>query len=225
MYRAGKRHRSRRKLIFAGVLLTAALVYVLAVTVVRLLKPHTVLGPAPKAVTTTISDEQKTKTINEPLFSLQLPTDWQATGHTLNPYNQYIWHNTAEEPGMRQLTVFVDTIPSKFALNRFLAVGAQGDKLQQLSDLSDNCANFTEASKSSKATGVATSKWNGLTFLCDVGNYGRNVVGIGSAGELNSVTLNSADHGKHRFFITFTDNSPQPDYGILYTAINSFTLK
>jgi hypothetical protein len=69
------------------------------------------------------------------------------------------------------------------------------------------------------------AKWSGINFLCDLGNYLRDVVGTSSPEGINSVTLTGNTTGKHTLFFMYTDNTPSPDYSTFINALKSFQLK
>jgi hypothetical protein len=102
-------------------------------------------------------------------------------------------------------------------------VQASGTGVSPLGDVSDNCTTFTNGADSHQATQAA--KWDGLPFLCDTGNYERDVVGIVSSDGSNTVKVTGTTGATHRFFITYTDNSPSPDYTVFTAALRTFQAK
>ena len=90
-------------------------------------------------------------------------------------------------------------------------------------NVSDNCATFTPATNA--ATGVSTGKWQGTNFLCDEGNYERDVVGTASAQGINTLTLTGSTTGSHKVFLVYTNNNINPDFSVLYGILESFKLK
>jgi len=161
--------------------------------------------------------------LQEPLFSVSLPVDWVKRANKDIPAPTYSWVGTAKDDVARWLNIYIDTIPSALAVNRMLPVAANGASLSLLANVSDNCTTFTGANDSKQIS--LPAKWQGITFLCDTGNYIRDVVGTSSAEGINTVTLTGATHGRHRLFFTYTDNSPSPDYSIFTDALSSFRLK
>jgi hypothetical protein len=88
--------------------------------------------------------------------------------------------------------------------------------------VSDNCVNFTDEKTANPTTGAASSKWSGVSFLCDTANDQRVVVGTSSAAEpVNTVTVTGAK-GTHRYFFVYTDHSAQPKFEIFTAALASF---
>jgi hypothetical protein len=107
------------------------------------------------------------------------------------------------------------------SLNRFLAVKADGNLLEAIGDISDNCVNFTDDSALQKQTLTAPSKWMGVNFICDMGNTLRNVIGTGSTDGLNTVTV-TGPSGTHRYSLIYTDHSGRPNDETLVTVIRTF---
>lgn len=224
MYRYGER---RRK--FHTVLVVLVVLLLLATgggyLWLRSLKPNTYISPAPAPKVTMVQAATTPMiTISEPLFTLQLPSGWKAaTDDYIHP--TYLWSGSGKVDSARALALYVDTIPTQLAVNRVLPVRSVGDGLLPLGDVSDNCSTFTRPPQTDSYNGTATGKWQGMTFLCDLANYERDVVGISSTDGVNTVTLTGKTTGAHKIFMTYTDNTGAPDYTIFTTALNSFHLK
>jgi len=137
------------------------------------------------------------------------------------PHPNYSWQGTNKN-NTRWLNVYMDTIPASLAVNRVLPVMGNGAALSLPTNVSDNCTTFTGASNSTQLS--VTAKWQGITFLCDTGNYVRDVVGTSSLEGVNTVSLSTTTSGNHHFFFTYTDNSSSPDYTIFTNALKSFRL-
>jgi hypothetical protein len=167
------------------------------------------------------------KNFDNRLFSLDLPNDWEATIVEGAPAGSQSWRNTANNKGVRLITLYLDAVPANFAINRVVAVEPVENHLTVLGDVSDNCINFTTADKQASAAtaGKAPAKWQNVDFICDTGNYIRNVVGTGSAKSLNAAKLTGASGGPHNVFFTYTDNSSSPNFGIFTAMLQSFKLK
>lgn len=223
MYRLGEVEHSHRRF-YAGLLGFILLLALGGVVAFYFLQPNTDLGTPPPTVTTHVSyDTTKLTTFNEPLFTMDLPDGWKPTTHSTDiPRPAYTWQGTVKDDTARWMSVYVDQDVSKLAVNRELAVQANGKSVNVLSDVSDNCTTFTGAS--SQNYGSTPAKWQGFDFLCDSGNYMRDVVGISSSDGMNVVALTGTS-GSHHLFFTYTDNSPSADYSIFINAIRSFHLK
>lgn len=226
MYRHGEQIRKRRRrheLYIGGALLLIGAIYL----GLRLLPSDTQISKPPKAVVTSVAtNPSKLKHFEETNFSFNLPSDWIADGHVTTPFNEYTWQNNnpADGKATRALNIYLDTIPP-LAVNRFLGVQANGNRLIVLNTVSDNCTSFTRPSKSDPNAAAIHGKWNGLDFTCDLGNYIRDVVGTGSTDGINTISLTGPTTGKHSLFFVYTDNTPQPNYNIFTTALSSFVLK
>lgn len=222
-YRLGERQVNHHKWKPLILLAMVGLIAAVAVIIGRFyLRANTVIDPPPPVVTTRVTgNDEATRHFNEGIFSLMLPQDWVFVGRQTSPYDVYTWHNTKENPGIRQLQIYIDTIPVKLGVNRVLPVQGEGDRVIPTT-ISDTCANFT----GDKVPGSATTpaKWGGINFLCDLANYERDVSGTSSTDGINTVVLTGST-GKHKVFFTYTDNDSTPDFTIFTDAVQSFQLK
>jgi hypothetical protein len=159
---------------------------------------------------------------DEAAFFFKLPPDWKKTGQILTgPTKKYSYQATLKNAENRYLDIYVDAIPQDMAVNKAVAVRAEGAKLTH-GNVSNNCIEFTN-----KPAGgfVAPAKWDGVDFLCDYGSTGRNVIGTSAPGSINKVELTNAGFSKHSFFFVYTDHNYTPDYGIFYDFLDSFSVK
>lgn len=223
MYRFGERIHRRRKLyvwLIGFVCLLAIGVFVGA----KLLRNDTHISRAPAPVVHTLDyNDTKTVSFNEPHFTIALPADWKLANSATTPYVTYRYQSTLAHEEARWLDIYVDGVPAGFGVNRALAIKANGSQLLLDSDVSDNCASFTGPVAGQPA--IATpGKWQGVDFLCDLGNYIRDVVGTSSPEGPNTVTLTGAS-GPHHFFFAYTDNNASADYTIFTTALKTFRAK
>lgn len=163
--------------------------------------------------------------IDETLFRMDLPTGWKAKGRTADIYAGYSFQSP--NPGTQLLTVYIDNLPTSLAVNRVLAVQAQGSQIGH-DTVSDNCVNFLPPSSlntpQAKTQKVVNAKWQNVEFYCDVGNYQRDVVGTSSAEGINRIDLQGAT-SRHSLFFAFTDNGASPDYAVFYSILDNFALK
>lgn len=222
-YRLGKRHVSHRKRHVVVFLVVLILIAAGAIAVKTYFKPDTTISAPPAPVSTKVIDSNGgTKHFDEGIFTISLPADWKFVGHQTASYNIYTWHNTKTNPGVEQLQIYLDTIPASLGVNRVLPVQGNGNRVVP-TEVSDNCANFT----GNKVPGPENTpaKWDGINFLCDLGNYERDVVGTSSSDGINIVKLAGSTTGHHNLFFAYTDNGPTPDYTIFTDAVQSFRLK
>jgi len=226
MYRLGEVKHSHRKLYTW----LAAVVIVVGLLIwwgVHSLKADTAISTPPAAITKTINyAATDLKTYNERLFTLKLPADWKLVPNTSEPPQPtYTWRGASSTNSSRSLALFIDSgLLSNFAVNRELYVEANGATVNVLSNVSDNCTTFTGV-PGGQSKGNIPAKWQGITFLCDAGNYERDAVGVASPDGLNNVTLTGPVGGAHHIFFTYTDNSSSPDYTIFTNALKTFALK
>jgi hypothetical protein len=221
----GRRHKSH-------VLLTLTVVAVVVGAGVflgkHLMRTETVIGPAPAAVVTPFKEKKApTKVVDLPLYSFKLPADWEEFKGGETYAGTRSWRNTVGNKGVQSLTVYVDSpVQQNLAVNRVLPVEVKdSSKLDVAGTVSDNCTSFTTPTKEQSNQGKAPAKWQKVDFVCDIGNYLRQVAGIAVAGSVNSAMLTGDVNGRHSVFMTFTDNNPTPDYDTLSVVVGSFELK
>jgi hypothetical protein len=109
-------------------------------------------------------------------------------------------------------------------VNRVLAVEQGGENLETRGGVSENCTKFVDAGSDSKATGSQAARWEGVPFICDIGNYTRHLVGLSSEAGPNRVKFEGPS-GSHVFFMTYNDTDVSPDFEPLLTAVNTMRVK
>ncbi len=182
------------------------------------LRPNTVIHDA--NATTTHIGLLPTQEFKLNSFQINLPKDWkQVTPSAAQA--AYSWQGTTKTSAARSLDVYVDNIPTALAVNRMYPLMAEGNRLQTIGGISNNCSTFTLASTTDPRTGIAPSKWNGIDFWCDMANYLRDVVGTSSAQGINSVAV-TGPGGTHKYFFVYTDHTGEPEYDTLTAALESF---
>ena len=174
----------------------------------------------------TYDDQGPKMNINEPTYKMQLPGDWRETHRTNNKTeNSVTWQATKPKEDNRFISVYVDTIPRNYAVNKLLPLEAVGSKLRR-GEVSDNCAAYTaggaiDADAASKSK-VTLAKWEEVSFLCDLPRVFDNVVGTSSKEGVNIVGVTGEKKGKHNYFFVYTDHNIRPNYDILLDIVESF---
>lgn len=223
MYRLGHQTRHHYWIYGSIVVLIICLAITGTVWAHRLLQPNTQLTQSKPFVGYVPVSSTPTQLIKKSIFTMALPAGWQAATPPPVADTVYSWKGTGDDDA-RRLDVYVDKLPENMAVNRLLPVEGDGDQLNVVGMVSDNCANFTDKTTESTATGTASAKWSGVSFICDLGNYERDVVGTGSAEGMNTVTMTGPAAGSHHFFFVYTDNSANPDYALFQTILKSFRI-
>ncbi len=183
--------------------------------------PQSIIHNAPPLSTNYATNSVAKVHVDKPLFTVDIPTGWQATPPTTS-VNVPTYTFKSPSVQAQQLEIFIDNIPSNLAVNRVVTVSPK-DAGMDHENVSDNCATFTPATNTT--TGVAGGKWQGTDFLCDEGNYQRDVVGTASSQGINVVTLTGPTVGSHKIFMAYTNNNINPDFTALYGVLESFKLK
>jgi hypothetical protein len=233
MYRLGKRKkRSKTPIIFGSILLFLLVLGTAGYSFVKNASRNSthIKNGAATVRYVSASSSQKSH-FDEDNFSINLPAAWKLVNHQVPPasrYNVYTFQGTTAVESSRLVAVYVDLIPADLAVNHEISVQAQGSGMSH-GTVSDNCANFASDSArnapQAAASQVSASRWEGVDFLCDIGNYNRNVTGTGAVGATNKVTLTGPGSATHSFFITYTDANINPDYTVLYNLLDSFQTK
>ncbi len=171
--------------------------------------------------------------VSLPYFSVSLPGIWKLTAQNWDArYVSWQWSLQDKKSADSKFEVYFDTIPTDRAVNYLMPVTADGSTLQT-GTLSDNCVNFTPGASPTTDRPTYTplskaslpSKWQQVNFLCDNTNVSHQVVGIGSLGNLNSVTLNGPITGVHKFFLLYNDSNFTPNFSVFTTILGSFQAK
>ena len=220
MYRVGRQTKHHYIRYAIAGLVGLGLVIALTVTL-HSLRANMVLRQSQAVTKSALAGTDPNREVTTAQFTVSLPASWQRLGATTNPYT---WHGVTGDAAARQLAIYVDTVPSDLAVNRLLPVQADGQQLDLIGSVSDNCVNFTDRSTENQTTGTAPARWTGVDFICDLANYERNVSAIGSVQGINTVTLDSAASVSHHILVVYTDNSASPDYSVFQTAVTSLRL-
>jgi len=226
MYRLGERKHSRRRMYawLSGLLMVLVIGSAIGI---RMLHADTVIGNTPKVVVRKISyDTPKVSVFEGATFKITLPSDWKAMPVNDMPTPTYTWHGVSKDDAQRWIDIYVDNGGlAEFSVNRVISVEPNGITLTLTSDVSDNCTGFTGGVSVGPGQSHVQAKWQGVPFLCETGNYSRDVVGIVSADGLNDVNITGPAKGLHRYMFVYTDNSNSPDYKIFTDALRSFMAK
>jgi hypothetical protein len=227
MYQVGKHPKRRRRKVFAWLIVLVVIIGVVGAGVAYAkdrLKPETKITQA-HAVTQKVSYDVKTKHYDEGDFVIDMPGGWTPQPRPAGPYKSFTWQSPDRGGGGQVITIYEDTIPAHFAVNRVLIVRAEGDSVSQDGSVSDNCAGYTNGAPSQGNLGTP-AKWQGVAFLCDTANQQRDVIGTSSTDGVSTVVLKSPGTGVvHKLLFSYTDYAINPDYTVFYDAIRSFHMQ
>jgi hypothetical protein len=218
-YHVDRTSSRRRRRIIRGLWLLVIVIVVLGgLWLKSAMKPNTVIHDAKP--TTTHIGLLPTQVFHLKMFQINLPQDWKQVTPAVGQA-AYSWRGATKDTNARALDIYVDTIPANFAVNRMVPLTANGAGVQTIGGVSSNCSTFTLASATDPHTGIAPSKWDGIDFLCDMGNYVRNVAGTSSAEGVNTVSV-AGPSGTHKYFFVYTDHSGEPNFDTFTQALQSF---
>jgi hypothetical protein len=221
MYQVDKWHHShkktRRRTIWIGVLLVViALVYLLLH--IRITPKQEIKNAAPISQGYTGTRRQMIK-VTKPEVSFELPNTWKEIPVTQTQFSpRYSFRDVSNA---QLLDLFIDNLPQTQGINKAIVVSSSAGSIGH-DAVSDNCVNFTEASKKNPQTGLAPAKWQEVDFICDMANHARAVVGTISKDGVNVLLVNGTTSGKtYKVFMTYTDNNITPDYSVFYDILNA----
>lgn len=226
MYQHGKRtKRKSNPKIFVQAVFVFGLSLIIVAYILRndMTANHTEKTAVPIVTEVTKGKEEKTK-INEPLFSLELPNDWERVGRVQNSSaNYYEWHSTTKGGDDRSLKLHIDILPATYKLVRILPVTVNGTSLS-LGNVSGNCMDFAkDITPGSNDNSVVTAKWENVVFNCDPINANQTI-GTGTVGaSIGSIMEGSS--GKHNFFFVYSDHNVRIDDRIFIEIVKSFRIR
>ncbi len=188
------------------------------------LKPNTVIKQAKPIETKVTFEETKTK-YDQPNFTVEIPTDWKLMPRPAGTYKTFTWQTSDKGTDGQIITIYEDTIPVNFAVNKVQIVRGEGDHVAIEGSSSDNCSKYTKGKNLPNQTG-APAKWQDIEFLCDQNNKQRDVIGTSSKDGINTVILTGPTVGAHTYFFTYSNfNVANPDYTPLNNMLSSFRMK
>ncbi len=225
MYKIGEKPHHRKKVYLVLLFLLVGLIIGGSVAAQQLLRSDTQLTQSEGIIRHVDVVTPATKQVTEPLFTMSIPETWKAVEPRYIPAAQYSWQGTSKDDTARWLDLYIDSIPSKMAVNRMIPLSSSGNKIIVDDSVSDNCVNFTDEKAVDAHTGTVVAKWSGVTFICDAANSLRNLTGTGSTEGINTLKLKGATKGTHQVFFVYTDHSGNPDYTPFTDALNSFELR
>lgn len=221
MYKLGRSTHHSHKIAAALLFIAICGTVFGVVWLVKYLQPENTVSQSEPRTTHVSVAAPKTKTVKGDGFSMEVPEKWKSVKND-TIYNMYSWQGTGKVDSPRRVDVYVDKLPTTMSLNRMLPVKADNDGLVIAGDVSENCVNFTDKKNMNRLTGDAPAKWSGINFYCDMSNYVRNVVGIGSSDGTNFVRVKGESGKTHKFFIVYTDHSAEADYDVFTDILDSF---
>lgn len=230
MYRLGRRSKKHRKkyvwILILFILLTV--VGIAAFFLLRLVAQDVPEPTTPQAITRQYAppESENTKEFEQDPFLVTLPSDWRFVGHNTEPHNIYKFQASKKNADNRWLEVYIDQVPNK-ALNRLMPIMVEDNKITVVGSVSENCTAFTGTQQANQqnATGILPAKWQGIEFLCDIGNNTRNLVGTGTIGTNTNIKLATPAGAQRTIQFVYIDHNIRPDYQIFEDALASFSLK
>ena len=216
--------------ITAIVLMVVGVIYFLFI---KNIQNKTTISNNKATVTKIDNDNKPSVTINEPLFTFELPGQWKETARDSDPrYHSIQWNYVSKNASGRWVRLYIDTIPASFAVNYLQPVTAFDNGLN-IGQLSDNCVTFTQGATPNTSRDISVpnsqaalpARWQKVSFMCDNSHVSHQVVGTGSTEGNNVVTVTGSQNGPHKYFFVYEDDAYHPDYSIFTDALESFKAK
>lgn len=224
MYQHGKKPNAKRN---PKIFLQAAIFLGISLVAVALILQNDLATSTDEKTTVPIvtqveEDKAETITINEPLFTFELPVDWQQVNRVQYEYaNYYEWQATKQGADNRMLRLHIDIMPASYKIVRLQPLTPSGNKFL-MGNLSGNCINFAKgAGTQQRASGNAPveAKWENITFMCDPINNNQTI-GTGTIEGGIAARL-----GNHNYFFYYEDHNIRPNDRIFQDALRSFRIK
>lgn len=221
-----KKRKWRKRITWLLVILVLIALSIFAYIKIReMLKPNVVIKQS-NAVQTKVTYTDKTKRYEEVNFGVDIPIGWVKIAPPKGQYRTYNWETSEKGTNGQVITIYEDTIPAKFAVNRVLIVRGENANVVTEGSASDNCSQYTLGGTSSQYGVGAPAKWQNVEFVCDQGNKQRDIIGTSSLDGINTVILKGPTSGQHKYFFTYSNyNVANPDYSPFYDALRSFSMK
>lgn len=178
-------------------------------------------------LTSRIEFSKETTKVSEPYFTMELPGKWK---EIYRDDGSIMWRHIVKSETGRWLRLYVDTIPTDYAVTYFMPVSADGPRIKP-GQISDLCVNFVPGATKSLSPNrkinreSLPAKYQNASFNCDNAHPIWQRVGTSSSGGINTVKITGQKSGTHRYFFVYDDANFRPDYYILTNIIESFRAK
>ncbi len=225
MYQHGKRTKKQKN---PRVFLQAAIVLGAALVVVAFILQRDLSTKSEEKTTvpivTNVGDEKKDVIkINEPLFTMELPSDWKLERRAQESYaNYYEWRSTKQGGDDRRLLLHIDIMPPSYKITRLQPLIINGNKFT-LGNISGECVDFANDTSRQQSSAGSNSpveaRWEDIPFVCDPMEANQTIGTGTSDGGI------AAKIGSHSFFFYYEDHNIRPDDKILQDALRSFQAK
>lgn len=225
MYQHGKRTsrpKDKKIVLKASIIIGAALI-VAAWLLQKDLNLSDTSQPDKAIITEVKENAEETIKIDEPLFSMNLPADWELKMRVNEHYrNSYEWRATKEGANDRTLILFIDIMPEgdSSKVTRLLPLTVDGNKFI-LGNISEHCINFaTEAGPGQPSSNAPVeAKWENVIFVCDP-IEANQTIGTGTEGSGIASRM-----GEHKFHFYWRDHNVRPDDRMFRNIVSSFVAK
>lgn len=169
--------------------------------------------------TSTLGQQAERAVFNETEFRLETDPGWQKVTLIEDLPNGYRYQQLDNGNIKRDLTVYIDSVPTDSAITRVLPIEIDGSKIIPLS-VSPRCETL-QRDKNNKRDVVLS--WAGVRFLCDP-DLNADVVGTAHA-EFGSSTPIKGQATSHKYFFVYRDLESVSQPEVLSRLLRGFEAK
>lgn len=173
-------------------------------------------------VTTTTPPQTRGATIeqavfDEPPFKLTADSTWRKIQS--REQTAYHYQSFSDNLVRRDLRVYVNFLPSEFAMTYVLPIEVDGNRVVPLT-ISPKCSTIVKDKKSKRDQ---TTQWAGVSFICDPDSTAY-VVGT-SHNETGYSTTVPSGNNTNKFFFVYRDLEPEPRLESFANLLRNFEAK
>ena len=178
-----------------------------------------------KSSDTQFVPKESKKVIRTEYFAITVPNTFENNGKK-NPLANQVYYELQDKKkndDARYIRIFVDVFPKDYAVDEVMTVYNDGKRLTP-GQFSGDCSSFTGAPKynpANDANKVWNTSWQGIPFVCDIGNVFVQIGTISKDSGYGQV-MDGPSGQKHTYFFVYVDQNNRPNPQIFADAINSF---
>lgn len=158
-------------------------------------------------------------TFKTPYFYFEADKTWQFVKNESSP-NIFVYRSSKKEIVMRDLTVYVDTLPKDRLLTRILPVEGGGDHFVA-GEVSGHCKDYLKGTIKPTNNNPVPASIESVSFTCQVDST-SNTVGIGQKGGSYGAVLTGESGKSSRYYLLYHDLRFTAQYSDFVNIVRSF---
>ena len=170
--------------------------------------------------TSTLGSQTERQVFNEPEFRFTADTTWEKLPPVDDSYNAYRYQSSSDGLARRQLTIYVNNLPKKYAVPYVLPVEVNGNKITPLAT-SPKCSEIQPVK--SNRNDVELS-WAGVEFLCDPDGTAPEVATSHNKMGYN-LRITGESGATNTYFFVFRDSQSSPNLQTFGELLRTFEAK